>query len=132
MVAGAPPLRANKARYYEDKRCVERILPPPPPRTEFATALESNWRNSIAESETLINFSPVKQTEAQANSGIRRELDPQPHEAVDPEPAAKLPLNEFIDDEDLETAGSKRKRLRQLSQSVTRQSTMDRDNDLNR
>jgi type IV secretion system protein VirD4 len=132
MVAGVPPLRANKARYYEDKRFVERILPPPPARTEFATALESNWRNSIAEPETLINFSPVKQTEAQANSGIRREPDPQPHEAVDPEPAAKPPLNEFIDDEDLETAGSKRKRLRQLSQSVTRQSTMDRDNDLNR
>ncbi|MEW6121690.1 MAG: conjugal transfer protein TraG [Pseudomonadota bacterium] len=29
MVAGTPPIRAKKARYYEDKRFHERILPPP-------------------------------------------------------------------------------------------------------
>ncbi|MHA7776018.1 conjugal transfer protein TraG [Roseibium sp. M-1] len=31
MVAGTPPIRAKKARYYEDKRLSERILPPPEP-----------------------------------------------------------------------------------------------------
>ncbi|BAI99132.1 conjugal transfer protein TraG [Sphingobium sp. TA15] len=30
MVAGTPPIRAKKARYYEDRRYQERILPPPP------------------------------------------------------------------------------------------------------
>ena len=30
MVAGTPPIRAKKARYYEDSRLQERILPPPP------------------------------------------------------------------------------------------------------
>jgi type IV secretion system protein VirD4 len=29
MVAGTPPIRAKKARYYEDRRFQERILPPP-------------------------------------------------------------------------------------------------------
>jgi type IV secretion system protein VirD4 len=29
MVAGTPPIRAKKARYYEDTRFAERILPPP-------------------------------------------------------------------------------------------------------
>ena len=29
MVAGIPPIRARKARYYEDERFAERILPPP-------------------------------------------------------------------------------------------------------
>ena len=29
MVAGTPPIRAKKARYYEDIRFKERILPPP-------------------------------------------------------------------------------------------------------
>ncbi|WP_106755055.1 conjugal transfer protein TraG [Pannonibacter carbonis] len=29
MAAGTPPIRARKARYYEDARFVERILPPP-------------------------------------------------------------------------------------------------------
>ena len=29
MVAGTPPIRAKKARYYEDARLKERVLPPP-------------------------------------------------------------------------------------------------------
>src|SRR3546814_11451410 len=29
MVAGTPPIRASKARYYEDRRLNERIVPPP-------------------------------------------------------------------------------------------------------
>ncbi|MEO7690625.1 MAG: conjugal transfer protein TraG [Sphingomonas sp.] len=29
MIAGTPPIRAKKARYYEDRRFQERILPPP-------------------------------------------------------------------------------------------------------
>ncbi len=29
MVAGIPPIRAKKARYYEDRRFQERVLPPP-------------------------------------------------------------------------------------------------------
>ncbi len=29
MIAGVPPIRAKKARYFEDKRLTERILPPP-------------------------------------------------------------------------------------------------------
>ena len=29
LVSGAPPIRAKKARYYEDARFTERILPPP-------------------------------------------------------------------------------------------------------
>ena len=29
MVAGTPPIRAKKARYYEDRRFQERVLPPP-------------------------------------------------------------------------------------------------------
>jgi type IV secretion system protein VirD4 len=29
MVAGTPPIRAKKARYYEDRRFTERVLPPP-------------------------------------------------------------------------------------------------------
>ena len=31
MVAGTPPIRAKKARYFEDRRFQERVLPPPRP-----------------------------------------------------------------------------------------------------
>jgi type IV secretion system protein VirD4 len=41
MVAATPPIRASKARYYEDRRFTERVLPPPDPgaiaRTTRAT-----------------------------------------------------------------------------------------------
>ena len=29
LVSGSPPIRAKKARYYEDSQLVEAILPPP-------------------------------------------------------------------------------------------------------
>ena len=36
MVAGTPPIRATKARYFEDARLQERIVAPPPsPAQEF-------------------------------------------------------------------------------------------------
>jgi type IV secretion system protein VirD4 len=132
MVAGAPPLRTTKARYFEDKRFIERILPPPKARTEPSQALENGWQSCIAKPDSVINFVSPKQSEAQANSGIRREPEPQPHEAVDPSPVPPQPLNEFIDDEDLTKPHSKRDRFRQISQSVARQATLDTGSDLNR
>lgn len=132
MVAGAPPLRTTKARYFEDKRFIERILPPPKVRTEPTQALENGWQSCIARPDSVINFVSPKQSEAQANSGIRREPEPQPHEAVDPAPAITQPLNEFIDEEDLGKPNNKRDRFRQISQSVARQATLDTGSDLNR
>ncbi len=31
LVSGCPPIRARKARYYEDRRLTERLLPAPKP-----------------------------------------------------------------------------------------------------
>jgi type IV secretion system protein VirD4 len=42
MVAGIHPIRARKARYYEDGRFKERILPPPALQDRRATA-EDDW-----------------------------------------------------------------------------------------
>ena len=33
LVSGVPPIRAKKARYYEDIRLTERVLPPSQPRS---------------------------------------------------------------------------------------------------
>ncbi|MFO1116546.1 MAG: conjugal transfer protein TraG [Beijerinckiaceae bacterium] len=43
MVAGAPPIRAKKARYYEDERFRERILPPPAATAREVTARSDDW-----------------------------------------------------------------------------------------
>ncbi|QNA86682.1 conjugal transfer protein TraG [Sphingomonas sp. So64.6b] len=42
MVAGTPPIRAKKARYYEDRRFQERILPPPT-LVKSTTARPDDW-----------------------------------------------------------------------------------------
>ena len=131
MVAGVPPLRTTKARYYEDKRFIERILPPPKASTEHSQALENGWQSRIAKPDTVINFVSTKQSEAQANSGIRREPEPQPHEAINAEPATTQPLNEFIDEEDLEYPKNKRDRFQQISQTIARQATLNTDRDIN-
>ncbi|RAI36633.1 conjugal transfer protein TraG [Rhodoplanes serenus] len=42
MVAGTPPIRAKKARYFEDRRFQERVLPPPEPAPPVA-AKADDW-----------------------------------------------------------------------------------------
>ncbi|SKA28102.1 type IV secretion system protein VirD4 [Enhydrobacter aerosaccus] len=44
MVAGTPPVRAKKVRYYEDRRFQERVLPPPPLDKPVATKSD-DWSN---------------------------------------------------------------------------------------
>src|SRR3546814_12821287 len=43
MVAGTPPIRAKKARYYEDGRLNERILPPPDSGKRGRSVRADNW-----------------------------------------------------------------------------------------
>ncbi|QIB32941.1 conjugal transfer protein TraG [Ancylobacter pratisalsi] len=42
MVAGTPPIRAKKARYYEDSRLRDRLLPPPTP-TRGSAVQHDDW-----------------------------------------------------------------------------------------
>ncbi len=42
MVAGTPPIRARKARYYEDARLRDRLLPPPTP-SRGPTVQHDDW-----------------------------------------------------------------------------------------
>jgi type IV secretion system protein VirD4 len=42
MIAGTPPIRAKKARYYEDARFRDRVLPPPMP-TRGSAAQHDDW-----------------------------------------------------------------------------------------
>ncbi|MGY4596962.1 type IV secretory pathway TraG/TraD family ATPase VirD4 [Bradyrhizobium sp. GM22.5] len=43
MVAGTPPIRARKARYYEDRRFTERVLPPPDPAASGRSPRTDGW-----------------------------------------------------------------------------------------
>src|SRR5712691_8572851 len=43
MVAGTPPIRAKKARYFEDPRLTERVLAPPALREQNGTPPPDDW-----------------------------------------------------------------------------------------
>src|SRR5699024_1900977 len=74
MVAGTPPIRAKKARYYEDPRLSERILPPPDPARITVTSRPDVWSTlkPLQPDAALVTASePVgKKSEDKANSSL--------------------------------------------------------------
>jgi type IV secretion system protein VirD4 len=95
MVSGCPPIRAKKARYYEDPELKARILPPPNPARPLApttaerqtsTFANDDWNGDVAGAVMPVAEDP-------ANSGIRREPELPEHEEIAPEPAR--PAREF-------------------------------------
>jgi type IV secretion system protein VirD4 len=100
LVSGCHPIRAKKARYFEDSEMKARILPPPtlsgcdvqsdPER--LRTAPESDWSDAIIVTPTA---APV---EDPANAGIRREPEQPEQEQIVPEP--RMAVHEFEPMED--------------------------------
>ena len=126
MVSGAPPIRAKKARYFEDRRFKERILPPPDlavPRSGPAVASADDWssRELAASSETAAT---AGQGEGDpANAGIRREPQLPEHEEIVPPPRA--PDHEFdVLEDEPEFGATKARAMRQRMRMVARQASM--------
>jgi type IV secretion system protein VirD4 len=140
LVSGLAPVRAKKARYYEDRRLTERILPPPPLDQTERSAVpgeaakcdrNDDWTGLALPAKTLPNAERPAATaddEDPANGGIRREPEIPEHEAIAPEAAPAVPsrddqLAEEPDDEEAICARALRSRIR----SVARQAAMDPD-----
>ena len=86
LVSGVPPIRAKKARYYEDIRLTERVLPPSQPRSkQSGSPLSDDWTRlpaPIASQE--VSSSGGAGIDDPANGGIRREPELPQHEEVMP------------------------------------------------
>jgi len=128
LVAGVPPIRAKKARYYEDARFRERLLPPPKPEATKGTAKPpaDDW-SALAIPAALPGVAPGNAGSANtdpANAGIRREPELPEHEEVAPPDHAPVGEFDILDDEpDVDVA--KARRLRQQVTSVARQASLD-------
>jgi type IV secretion system protein VirD4 len=128
MVAGTPPIRAAKARYYEDARFKERILTPPDPaNVTFAADSASNddWSNRVvaAAREAVMTITNADGGDP-ANAGIRREPELPQHEEVVPPPASPTREMELLDDEpDVDAA--KARAMRARLRMTARQASMD-------
>ena len=128
LVAGVPPVRAKKARYYEDARFRERVLPPPkrdatkkpamPPADDWsALAIPATSAGAASGNGNGAVVDP-------ANAGIRREPElPEHEEITPPEPSSFNEFDVLDDDPDIDAAKARRLRLQVTSNA--RQATMD-------
>jgi len=124
MVAGTPPIRATKARYFEDARLQERILTPP--KLAAASIVPSDdWTGRIAEAGS--HTPPPTAADMggdPANAGIRREPElPEHEEIVAPPPS---PAQEFdLLDEEPDVDAAKARAMRARMRMSARQATLD-------
>ncbi len=127
MVAGIPPIRAKKARYYEDTRFKERILPPPELRSPAEVHADDWSKLPIPVQSTPDTTSGVQQQDDEDPTESERRLQPELNRVKPVE--KKEPIeNEFeidpSDDGDDDDAVRNR-RLTRLMQGVARQVSLD-------
>ncbi|GBQ42616.1 conjugal transfer protein TraG [Komagataeibacter europaeus] len=127
LVAGVAPVRAKKARYYEDARFMERVLPPPATGTQRPSAPTSDDWSALETMAPSGGSAPCGNTGADgdpANAGIRREPELPEHEDVVPSEHSGGQEFDVLDDEpDVDAARART--MRQQARSVARQATMD-------
>jgi len=114
MVAGTPPIRAKKARYYEDRRFTERVLPPPelvspaPKQSDDWSALPLPESPRSAIEAVMGNDEDPTQSELRQQPELRRvnsvekrapienEFDPLPYDGSDDEAARSQRLTRVM------------------------------------
>ncbi|SKA38982.1 conjugal transfer protein TraG [Consotaella salsifontis] len=128
MVAGTPPIRAKKARYFEDARFAERVLPPPVLIKQDASAAD-DWSTlpmptqPASAAETANGASGDDEDPA----GSERRKQPELARVQPIEQPAMPPTNEFdLDfDADADDDAARIGRVDRLMQGVARQVSLD-------
>jgi type IV secretion system protein VirD4 len=130
LVSGLFPIRAKKARYYEDRQLQARILPPPKHGAGGGAIKRppDDWSQQALATEPANTSAPATQDSDDsdaANAGIRREPELPAHEAVDPpaRTAEREPEPAEGDDEEAIRARTLVSRVR----ATARQASMDPD-----
>src|SRR5579871_4908919 len=131
LVSGCQPIRAKKARYYEDAELKARILPPPRLSGHILlsypkglqTRLVGDWANAI------VTMPTAALVEDPSNAGIRREPELPEHEEIAPEPRRAInefePIEEEADDET-----QRQRAMRRTMGAVARQISLDTGDDM--
>jgi type IV secretion system protein VirD4 len=128
MVAGTPPIRAKKARYYEDHRFTERVLAPPDPAKSGRSSRTDGWSMLRPQApDTVLPAEIERAEEDAANSGLRREPELPDHVAIAKETTDPRPAEEFANllDDESDDAASQARILRQQMRGIARQVSLD-------
>ncbi|UEM16739.1 conjugal transfer protein TraG [Bradyrhizobium barranii subsp. barranii] len=128
MVAGTPPIRAKKARYYEDHRFTERVLTPPDPVKSGRSSRTDGWSALTQQTPDAVLLGEIQKAEQDAaNSGLRREPELPDHVAIVKETTDPGPAEEFaiVLDDESDDAASQARILRQQMRGIARQVSLD-------
>jgi type IV secretion system protein VirD4 len=136
LISGCSPIRAKKARYFEDERFRQRLIPPAKlGGIPGAGDRQNDWSGLgpatalVKEVGTADGHRNGKSADDHANSGIRREPELLQHEEVAPEPAPSRAEFQFVDDEpddEIQRATT----LRKQAANIARQAALDPDDGL--
>ena len=131
LVSGCHPIRAKKARYYEDHQLQARILPPPRPAAGTTQdgkaekpfpAAKDDWLGSVV-------APPASDTEDSANAGIRREPELPEHEDIMTAP--RKPTQEFdLPDDEADNDAQRIRVLQRQVRATARQVSLDPADDM--
>jgi len=132
LVSGCSPIRAKKARYFEDERFRERVIPPAklggePVDREMRNDDWSGLHRPIADitqSQPIVQPETAETINDPANSGLRREPELPQHEEVVPETGPAKAEFDFADeeaDDEVQRAST----LRKQGADIARQAAMD-------
>ena len=122
LVSGVAPIRAKKARYYEDPQLKRRVLAPPEPKAggcnlSSVPVRVDDWASLVVERR-------VDQDEDAKEGGLRREPELSKHDAI--EAAAEQPeFNEFDGDAERDDEAVRQRLLARQARTAARQASMD-------
>jgi len=136
LISGCSPIRAKKARYFEDQRFRERVIPPAKlGAIAGAGDRQNDWSGLhpatavVKEVGTTDGLRNGKSDDDRANSGIRREPELLQHEEVIPERAPARPEFQFVDEEPDDEV-QRARTLRRQAANIARQAALDPDDGL--
>ncbi len=127
MAAGVHPIRAKKARYYEDRRFIERVLPAPDPVRSGRTQRKDGWSDLEPKHPDAVLLAAIEKAEDAANSGLRREPELPDHVAIAKETSEPTPAEEFtiVLDDAPEDAARQGRILRRQLRGIARAVALD-------
>lgn len=127
MVAGTPPIRAKKARYYEDARFKERLLPTPPLAAP-ARGRHDDWTSLPRLSRLELHetgAAPDTADEDPTESERRHQPELNRVAAIEKKPPVENEFEIDVERDEDEDAAARKRRMTRMMQGVARQVSLD-------
>ena len=127
MVAGTPPIRAKKARYYEDPQFKERILPPPALVAPKQVRPDDWTTRPVPPRPLLAEATAATETEDDDPTESERRRQPELNRAQPAEKSMPIdnPFEIDADRDEVEDDAARNSRMNRLMQGVARQVSLD-------